>query len=148
MTTTTAILIRGAHIMLCNLDELITSLLCCCFLYEIIDQFHNICNIFFFTWFHTTIFIPCDKMSGKGDGTSASSVDLSRRDFRAMMYYDYCQGKSCQDCFQNLKLFWRSIAAQSHCFQVVQTVHVWSENVGRRWPLWSNGTDCYSRKRL
>ena len=42
-------------------------------------------------------------MSGKGDGTSASSVDLSRRDFRAMMYYDYWQGKSCQECFQNLK---------------------------------------------
>ena len=42
-------------------------------------------------------------MSGKGDGSSASSVDLSRRDFRAMMYYDYCQGKSFQECFQSLK---------------------------------------------
>ena len=41
-------------------------------------------------------------MSGKGDGSSASNVDLSRRDFRAMMYYDYCQRKS----FQSLK----------HCF--------------------------------
>ena len=41
-------------------------------------------------------------MSGKGDGSS----DLSRRDFPAMMYYDYCQGKSCQECFQSLK----------HCF--------------------------------
>ena len=45
-------------------------------------------------------------MSGKGDVSSASSVDLSRRDFRAMMYYDYCQGKSFQECFQSLK----------HCF--------------------------------
>ena len=45
-------------------------------------------------------------MSCKGDGSSASSVDLSRRDFRAMMYYDYCQGKSFQECFQSLK----------HCF--------------------------------
>ena len=45
-------------------------------------------------------------MSGKGDGSSASSVDLSLRDFRAMMYYDYCQGKSIQECFQSLK----------HCF--------------------------------
>ena len=45
-------------------------------------------------------------MSGKGDGSSASSVDLSRRDFRAMMYYDYCQRKSFQVCFQSLK----------HCF--------------------------------
>ena len=46
-------------------------------------------------------------MSGKGDASSASSADLSRRDFRAMMYHDYCQGKSCQECFQTLK----------HCFE-------------------------------
>ena len=45
-------------------------------------------------------------MSGKGDGSSVSCVDLSRRDFQAMMYYDYCQGKSFQECFQSLK----------HCF--------------------------------
>ena len=45
-------------------------------------------------------------MSGKGDGSSASSVDLSLRDFRAMTYYDYCQGKSFQEGFQSLK----------HCF--------------------------------
>ena len=45
-------------------------------------------------------------MSGKGDESSASSVDLSRRDFQAMVYYDYCQRKSFQDCFQSLK----------HCF--------------------------------
>ena len=45
-------------------------------------------------------------MSGKGDGSSASSVDLSLRDFRAMTYYDYCQGKSFQEDFQSLK----------HCF--------------------------------
>ena len=45
-------------------------------------------------------------MSGKGDGSSASSVDLSWREFRAMMYCDYCQGKSFQERFQSLK----------HCF--------------------------------
>ena len=45
-------------------------------------------------------------MFGKGDGFSASSDDLSRRDFWAVMYHDYCQGKSCQECFQSLK----------HCF--------------------------------
>ena len=45
-------------------------------------------------------------MSGEGDVPSASSVDLSRRDFRAMVYYDYCQEKSFQECFQSLK----------HCF--------------------------------
>ena len=45
-------------------------------------------------------------MSSKGDGSSASSVDLSRREFRAMMYYDCCQGKSFQECCESLK----------HCF--------------------------------
>ena len=45
-------------------------------------------------------------MSGKGDGSSSSSFDLSRRDFRAMVYSVYCQGKSFQDYFQSLK----------HCF--------------------------------
>ena len=45
-------------------------------------------------------------MSSKVDVSSSSSVDLSRRDFWAMMHYDYCQGKSFQECFQSLK----------HCF--------------------------------
>ena len=45
-------------------------------------------------------------MTGKGDGSSASNVDLSRREFRAMMYYDCCQGTFFQECFQGLK----------HCF--------------------------------
>ena len=45
-------------------------------------------------------------MSSKGDRSSTSSVDLSRRDFRAMVYYDYCQGKSFQECCESLK----------HCF--------------------------------
>ena len=88
--------------MFCNLDELMKSLLC--FLHYIIDQFRDICdNFFFFTSFRTTIFVPSDKMSGKGDGSSASCVDLSQSDFRAMMYYEYCQGKSFQGCFQSLK---------------------------------------------
>ena len=34
--------IQGAHIMFCNLDEIMTSLLC--FLHYIIDQFLNICD--------------------------------------------------------------------------------------------------------
>ena len=42
-------------------------------------------------------------MSGKSDGSSASSVDLLRKDFRAMVYYDFCQGKSFQECCQSLK---------------------------------------------
>ena len=55
-------------------------------------------------------------MSGKGDGSSISSVDLSLRDFRDMMYYAYGQGKSLQEC---------------HYFQVVQTVYVCLER--ERW---------------
>ena len=47
--------------------------------------------------------MPCDKMSGKGDGSSACGVDLARRGFQAMKYYDYCQGISFQRCFQSLK---------------------------------------------
>ena len=41
-------------------------------------------------------------MSGRGDRSCASSIDLTRRDFQAMVYYDYCQGKSFQECFQSL----------------------------------------------
>ena len=91
--------VQAAHIMFCNLDEVMTPLLC--FLHYIIDQF----RITFDKkcYFITIIFIPCKKMSGKGDGSSASSVDLSRSDFRAMMHYDYCQGTFFQECFQSLK---------------------------------------------
>ena len=85
--------------MFCNQDELMTSLLC--FLHYIIDQFRNTCDKIFYLIPYNH-FIPCNKMSGKGDGSSASSVDLSWRDFRAMMDYDYCQGKSFQQCFQSL----------------------------------------------
>ena len=42
-------------------------------------------------------------MAGKGDGSFASSSGLSRRDFRAMIYYDFKQGKSYQQCHQTLK---------------------------------------------
>ena len=45
-------------------------------------------------------------MSGKGDRSYTSSVDLLRRDFGAMMYYDYCQRKYFQECFKSSK----------HCF--------------------------------
>ena len=45
-------------------------------------------------------------MSGEGDGSSASSVDLSRRDFRAMMYYDFCLENLFKSTFKVLK----------HCF--------------------------------
>ena len=91
--------IRGAHILFCKLDELMMLLLCC--LHYIRDPNRNACDKK--NWFHTAIIIPWDKMSGKGDGSSASSVDLSWRDFQAMMYYDFCQGRSLQESFQSLK---------------------------------------------
>ena len=53
--------------MFCNLDKLMTSLLC--FLHYIIDQFHNNCDKKFYL-------IPCDKMSGKG-GVSGTTASLS-----------------------------------------------------------------------
>ena len=72
--------------MFCNIDELMTPLLffsffVFCFLFfclfvfffflfYIIDRFRNTCDNSF-TSFHTTIVIPCDKMSGKGDEFSA-----------------------------------------------------------------------------
>ena len=70
-------------------------------IHYIIDQFRNTCDKKI-TLFRTTIFIPRDKMSGKGDVSSTSSVDLSRRDFRAMVHYDYCQEKIFSECFQSL----------------------------------------------
>ena len=116
--------------MFCNLYELMTSLLC--FLHYIIDQFRNTCDKKC-TWFRTTIFIPCDKIPGKGDVSSASSVDLSRGIFEL-----WCIMTTARDFFSRVlskfkTLFWRLISVQSHCSQAVQTVHVWSVNVGRPW---------------
>ena len=34
-----------------------------------------------------------------------------------------------------IALFLRPISVQSSCFQVVQTVHIGHENVGRHWPF-------------
>ena len=126
----------GTHVLQPRRTNEVTTFLFVCFLFFVLhyitERFRNTCDIFFYTGFRTTIFISCEKMSGKGDGSSASSVDLSRRDFRAMMYYDHYQGKCFQECFQSLKhCFWRSVSAQSHCCQMVQTVYVWSENVRR-----------------
>ena len=108
---------RGAHIMFCKLDEIMHHYFVVCITsktdFVLLVTTH-------FIWFCTTIFIPCDKMSGKGDGLSASSVDLLRSDFRAMMYYDCCQGKSFQECFQSLKHCFGDQSVQSHCFQLVQ----------------------------
>ena len=46
-------------------------------------------------------------MSDKGEGSSVSSVGLFQRDFWAVIYYDFFQGRSFQECFQSLK----------HCFE-------------------------------
>ena len=82
--------------MFCNLDELMASLLF--FLHYIINQFRNTCDKKFQLIPYNHFRSMRKKLSGKGDWSSASSVDLSRMDFRAMLYYDYCHGKSVQEC--------------------------------------------------
>ena len=125
-------LTRGTHYILQPRRSNDVTILWGYFLHYIIDQFRNTCDNFF-TSFRTAIFIPCDKISGKGDVSSASSVGLPRRDFRAVMYYDYSWGKSFEECFQSLKhYFGDQSPSKATFFQVVQTVHVWSENVQRR----------------
>mgnify|MGYP000223233534 CR=1 FL=1 len=42
-------------------------------------------------------------MSSRGDGSSSSSDGLFRRDFQAVMLYDYCYGKSYQQRFQSMR---------------------------------------------
>ena len=56
-------------------------------------------------------------MSGMGAGSFASSVDLSQRDFLAMYFMATARVLS-----KFKTLFWRSVSAQSHCFQVVQKI--------------------------
>ena len=41
-------------------------------------------------------------MDGKGDGPREAAVSLSRRDFRAMIYYDFLQGKDYQQSHESL----------------------------------------------
>ena len=41
-------------------------------------------------------------MDGKGDGFRIAAVSLSKRDFRAMIYYDYLQGKDYLQSHQSL----------------------------------------------
>ena len=43
-----------------------------------------------------------EKMFGKDDGFPNIAETPSQRDLRAMMYYDYHQGKSFQQSFQSL----------------------------------------------
>ena len=85
--------------MFCNLDELMKSLLC--FSHYITDQFCKTCDKRM-TWYRTTIFIPCDKMSGEGDGFSASGAEISPRGFRAIMCQRLLPEKCFQECFQSL----------------------------------------------
>ena len=42
------------------------------------------------------------KMDGKGDGPREAAVSLSRRDFRAMIYYDFLQGKDYRQSHESL----------------------------------------------
>ena len=52
--------------------------------------------------FLTAKLVSDSKMFDKSYGFPDSAEAPSQRDFCAMMYYDYCQGKSFQQCFQSL----------------------------------------------
>ena len=72
------------------------------------------------------------KMSGRGDESAASSVDLSRMDFQAICY-EYCWRKSFQEWFQSLKYCFGDIplskATVSRWFwQCVSTARMLEDN--------------------
>ena len=50
----------------------------------------------------SAIFFLGNKMDGKGDASEGGSYFLSNRDFRAMIYYDFTQGKSFQESSETL----------------------------------------------
>ena len=45
----------------------------------------------------SVVFSLRDEMEGKGDASEGGANFLSNRDLRAMMYYDFIQGKSFQE---------------------------------------------------
>ena len=51
-------------------------------------------------WGISTSSVLWDKVSGRGDRSSAIRFGLSRRDFRAVMCHDFCRVKSYQQCYQ------------------------------------------------
>ena len=61
-----------------------------------------------------------------GHSSSAFSMDLSNRDFRAMIVYDFLGGKSYQECFLGLPIcFGDKPPVTIHCDQMVQKISVW-----------------------
>ena len=86
------------------------------------------------------------KMFGKGDGFPNSAETPSRRDFHAMMYYNYCQEKSAQQCFQSLS------NCSGHHFPTWSTVHKWYKEfqfggtIFEDWLLWPTCDRCYWTK--
>ena len=109
--------------MSCNIDKLMTSLFR--FLHYTIDHFPNTCDYNNNNTFYLILYNHFHVRTG--DESPSSSVDHSQKNIRAKMYYDFCLEKSFQKRFQSLKHY-----VEDRCFQVVQTVHVWRENVGRR----------------
>ena len=86
------------------------------------------------------------KMFGKSDGFPNSAETPSRRDFHAMMYYNYCQEKSAQQCFQSLS------NCSGHHFPSWSTVHKWYKEfqfggtIFEDWLLWPTCDRCYWTK--
>ena len=49
---------------------------------------------------------PASNMSGQGDCSCAFTMDLSNRDFRAMILFDFFGGRSYWECFTSSAIFW------------------------------------------
>ena len=91
--------VRGAHIIFCNLDELMTSLLC--FLHYVIDQFCITSDKNFLL----DSIQPCSSNATKCPVRVTGllpAVLTFRKVIWAMIHYDYCQGKYFLGCFQSL----------------------------------------------
>ena len=66
------------------------------------------------------------KVFGKGDSFLDSAETLSWRDFHAVTYHDYRQGKSFQQCFQSLSDCFRNLSwSWFSTSQVVQGISFW-----------------------
>ena len=129
--------LRGALIMFCNRDEIITSLI---FFLYIGSQSSFIAGVTnrMLPDIPYREFIPCNTFPVRVTGPLSAELTFAKL-VPAMMYYNYCWGKSFRECFQSLKtLFLRSVSMNSPRLQVVQTLQVRRGDGGRR-RLWENG---------
>ena len=146
--------IRGAHIMFCNIDQLITSLFC--FSHYIIDQFRNTCDknnlldsVQPFSFHATkcpvrvTDLLPAVSNFWEGIFRLWCVITTARENLfkSAFKVYSNFFGDQSPSKATIFRWFRQFISGP-------RRFHIWTENVGRWWPLWSNGNDRYPRKHL